>query len=116
MCSQAWSSETRFSRVDYRDVTEVAAIALTEDRLLRDTFELAAEGWLNRHDVAQLMSDVLGRPVQAEQAPPPKQGQVPEQLIRMKAWYEQHSLLDNPTTLRAILGREPRTLRAFLTS
>jgi uncharacterized protein YbjT (DUF2867 family) len=31
---EPWSSETRFSRVDYRDVAEVAAIALFEDRLL----------------------------------------------------------------------------------
>lgn len=112
--SEPWSIETRFSRVDYRDVAEVAAIALTEDRLLFGTFELASEGWLNRDDVAQVMSDVLGRPVRAEQAPPPKQGQMPEQLIRMMAWYDEHSLLSNPTTLRAVLGREPRTLRAFL--
>lgn len=27
--AEAWSAETRFSRVDYRDAAEVAAIALT---------------------------------------------------------------------------------------
>jgi uncharacterized protein YbjT (DUF2867 family) len=32
--AEPWSADTRFSRVDYRDVAEVAAIALTEDRLL----------------------------------------------------------------------------------
>ena len=31
---EPWSAESRFTRVDYRDVAEVAAIALTEDRLL----------------------------------------------------------------------------------
>jgi len=45
---EPWSNETRFSRVDYRDVAEVAAIALTEDRLLYRTYELCAEGWLRR--------------------------------------------------------------------
>ena len=44
--AEPWSNDTRFSRVDYRDVAEVAAIALTEDRLLYGTFELCAEGWL----------------------------------------------------------------------
>ncbi|WP_311045007.1 NmrA family NAD(P)-binding protein [Rhizobium sp. NZLR1b] len=36
--AEPWSAETRFSRVDYRDVAEVAAIALTEDRLAYGTF------------------------------------------------------------------------------
>ena len=60
---EPWSTDTRFTRVDYRDVAEVAAIALTEDRLLYGTFELCTEGNLNRHDVAELMGEVLGRPV-----------------------------------------------------
>ena len=112
--AEPWSNQTRFSRVDYRDVAEVAAIALTEDRLLYGTFELASEGWLNRFDVAQIMSEVLGKPVKAQQAPAPRQGQMPDQLIKMMAWYDEHGLLSNPTTLRAILGAEPRTLREYL--
>jgi hypothetical protein len=28
-------------------------------------------------------------------------------------WYDKHALLGNSTTLRAILRREPRTLRSF---
>ncbi len=108
---EPWSNETRFSRVDYRDVAEVAAIALTEDRLLYGTFEMCAEGALNRHEVAGLMSEVLGRTVTAKRIDPPKEE---PKLARMFAWYDQHSLLGNATTLRAILGREPRTLRAYL--
>ena len=42
--TEPWSAQTRFSRVDYRDVAEVAAIALTEDRLNYGTYELCAEG------------------------------------------------------------------------
>jgi uncharacterized protein YbjT (DUF2867 family) len=38
--AEPWSNDTRLSRVDYRDVAEVAAIALTEERLLYGTFEL----------------------------------------------------------------------------
>jgi uncharacterized protein YbjT (DUF2867 family) len=63
--AEPWSSNTRFSRVDYRDVAEVAAIALTEDRLLFGTFELCADGHLDRRDVAKLLSEVVGRDIEA---------------------------------------------------
>jgi uncharacterized protein YbjT (DUF2867 family) len=68
--AQPWSIQTRFSRVDYRDVAEVAAIALAEDRLTFGTFELCAPGHLDRTDVAALISEVLGRTIRAgERAP-----------------------------------------------
>ena len=110
---EPWSNETLFTRVDYRDVAEVAAIALTEDRLLYGTFELCSEGNLNRHDVAALMGEVLGRKVTPQKIELPAQGGPPPKLGRMFAWYDKHPLLGNATTLRAILKREPRTLRAF---
>jgi uncharacterized protein YbjT (DUF2867 family) len=110
---EPWSNETRFTRVDYRDVAEVAAIALTEDRLLFGTFELCAEGNLNRHDVAALMGSVIGREIKPIKVQLPVQGGPPAKLGRMLAWYDKHPLLGNALTLGAILGREPRTLRAF---
>lgn len=58
--SEPWSAESRFSRVDYRDVAEVTAIALMENRLAYGTYELCAEGYLNRHDLAALMGEVMG--------------------------------------------------------
>ncbi len=118
--SEPWSAETRFSRVDYRDVAEVAAIAMLEDRLLYGTFELCAEGHLNRHAMAALMSNVLGREIkvgtvgpQETAAPSHPTGQ-PSSLQKMIAWYDQHALLGNATTLRAILEREPRTLEDYI--
>ncbi|MBB5059351.1 uncharacterized protein YbjT (DUF2867 family) [Granulicella aggregans] len=110
---EPWSSETRFTRVDYRDVAEVAAIALTEDRLLYGTFELCAEGNLNRHDLAALMGEVAGKQVKPIKIDLPSEANTPAKLTRMFDWYDKHALLGNSTTLRAILGREPRTLRSF---
>ena len=49
--TEPWSTETRFSRVDYHEVAEVAAIAVTEDRLLYGTYQLCAAVNLDRHDV-----------------------------------------------------------------
>jgi uncharacterized protein YbjT (DUF2867 family) len=120
--AEPWSTETRFSRVDYRDVAEVAAIALTEDRLTFGTFELCAEGNMNRKEVATLIGDVLGRPIDAAKvqldASRATPGDSPEarQMAAMKPmfeWYDRHGLLGSALTLRAILGREPRTLRAY---
>ena len=111
--AEPWSSQTRFSRVDYRDVAETAAIALTEDRLLYGTFELCAEGWLNRHGVAALAGEVLGRTVRAERIDPATLGDQSGPMRPMFEHYDHTGLRGNALTLRAILGREPRTLRAF---
>lgn len=115
--AEPWSTETRFARVDYREVAEAAAIALTTDRLLFGTYELCAEGNLNRHDVAAVMSKVLGRQIKAakahrEPADPPAGQQAAMQ--RMFEWYDTHGLPGNPLVLRSILGREPKTLPSFL--
>ncbi len=121
--AEPYSAQRPMSRVDYRDVAEVAAIALTEDRVLNGTFELCAEGDLDRHDMAALMGEVLGRKIEvatpsfnewAEKANVPHTSDQMAELKAMYDWYDAHSLLGNALTLRAILGREPRTLRAFI--
>lgn len=68
--AEPWSTETRFGRVDYREVAEVAAIALTEDRLLYGTYGLSSEGNLDRNDVARLMGEVLGREIRSARLDP----------------------------------------------
>ncbi|WP_216850439.1 hypothetical protein [Acidisoma sp. L85] len=91
----------------------MAAIALTEDRLLYGTFELCVEGWLNRHDVAALIGEVLGREITSQRIDP---GALPDdaQALRpMFDHYDRIGLRGNALTLAAILGREPRTLRAY---
>ncbi len=93
-----WSTETRFTRVDYRDVAEVAAIALTEERLLYGTFELCADGNLNRHELAALMSQVVGKPIKPIKVEIPAQANLPLKLTRMFAWHDKHALLGNSTT------------------
>jgi uncharacterized protein YbjT (DUF2867 family) len=111
--AQPWSVETRFSRVDYRDVAEVAAISLTEERLLNGTFELAADGVHNLNDVAALISEILGRRITARRIDSQTMINVPAPMKVMFDHYNHHGLLGNSLTLRAILGREPRNLRAY---
>lgn len=110
---EPWSPDTRFSRVDYRDVAEVAAIAVTEERLAYGTFELCSSGILNRHEVAALISEVLGKQITVGTIDPNALGRVPNDMRTMCEHYNHRGLLGNPLALRAILGREPRTLRAY---
>ena len=110
---EPWSNEIRHSRVDYRDVAEVAAIALTEDRLLNGTFELCSEGMLNRHDIAAMIGDTTDRTIEARRGGEEMLKKFPDLLRPMFEHYDHYSLRGNALTLRAILGREPRTLRAY---
>jgi len=120
--AEPWSTETHFTRVDYRDVAEVAAIALTEDRLTFGTFELCAEGNLNRREVAALVGEVLRRPIEAARVRPAEMDNTTGDsaktvqmtaMKRMFDWYDEHDLLGNALTLSAILGRQPRSLRVY---
>jgi uncharacterized protein YbjT (DUF2867 family) len=120
--AEPYSKETSMSRVDYRDVAEVAAIALTEDRLLFGTFELCAEERFNREEVGAIMSAVLGRTIEvaepnfedwAVKAGLADKKDLLPPLKKMYDHYNKTGLLGSGLTLKAILGREPRSLRKY---
>jgi uncharacterized protein YbjT (DUF2867 family) len=121
--SLPYSKHAKACYVDYRDVAESAAIALTTSKLDYGTFELCSAGMVDRVELAQIMSDALGRPVQADEqnfdewvkAAQIPEGPVREGLRKMYAEYDQFGFPGgNALVLRSILDREPRTLRAFL--
>lgn len=121
--AQPYSAEVRLTYVDYRDVAEVAAEAFAGDRLSRGTFELASGGMVTRVDIARLMSEVLGRRIEAETLPFDRfadeagmpEGPSRDGFGRMVAAYSDHGFHGgNPVVLRALLGRDPRTLEAYL--
>jgi uncharacterized protein YbjT (DUF2867 family) len=113
----------RLSRVDYRDVAEVAAIALTEDRLAYGSFELCAEGMLTRSEIGKIASDVLGRPIEVRQVDFEEwaqAGRLPYDdremaiLAKIQRHIAEHGMGGNSLTLQAILGRRPRSMRQFI--
>ena len=118
-----YSVTARVCFVDYRDVAEATALAFTGDALAYGTFELCAPGMVSRIEIAALMSEVLGRRVEAvavpfdawaEAAHLPA-GPVRDGLKVMDADYDKYGFPGgNALVLRAILGREPRTLRQYL--
>jgi uncharacterized protein YbjT (DUF2867 family) len=110
----------RFCWVDYRDVAEVAALAMTGDELRNGTFELCAPGMPDGRETAAVADEVLDRHIEAQQvsraefAAQLPAGPLRDGLVRMLAHYDGHGLAGgNPLVLRAVLGREPRSLRQY---
>ena len=120
--SLPYPNDKQASCVDYRDVAEAAAIALTSDKLDYGTFELCAPGMVDRVQLTRIMSEVLGRtitPVELTFDNWVKQTHMPEGLVRdgMQSMFEDYARYGfpggNALVLRTILGREPRTLQDF---
>jgi uncharacterized protein YbjT (DUF2867 family) len=118
--AQPYSLSAKMCSVDYRDVAEVAAMAMTGDELSYGTFELCAPGMHDSHETSEIISEVLGRPITAVQIPLDQfASQLPEGAFRdgmkrMMGHYDRHGLPGgNPLVLRSILGREPRSLKDY---
>jgi uncharacterized protein YbjT (DUF2867 family) len=118
-----YSKLSKMSYVDYRDVAEAAALAMTNTELSYGTFELSSRGTYNRVDLAELMSAALGKNVEASEIPTDqwaKQVQIPagelhDGLIAMNKEYNQYGFSGgNALVLKTILGREPRTVHQFI--
>jgi len=117
---QPYSLSSKLCSVDYRDVAEVAAMAMTGAELSYGTFELCAPGMQDTYDTAAILSEVLGRPISAVQIPLDRfasqlpEGSFRDGMTRMMAHYDRHGLPGgNPLVLKAILGREPRSLKDY---
>ena len=112
--------ETRLSLVDLKDVAEVARMVLTEDGYAGATYELTGTTPLSQSDVAQKLSDGLGREVTAERTPIEvwERGArdaglgkyAIETLRQMFLYYEHHDFVGSPQILGWLLKRPPTTL------
>jgi uncharacterized protein YbjT (DUF2867 family) len=114
--SLPYSVSSKLCWVDYRDVAEVAGIAMTSDELSYGTFELCAPGLFNGVQVAAIASSILGHRVEATEISPTQnmagvEASVRDGMSRMISHYNRFGLPGgNPLVLRAILRRQPRTL------
>jgi uncharacterized protein YbjT (DUF2867 family) len=117
--SLPYSASAKVCWVDYRDVAEVAALAMTGEELGYGTFELCAPGMVDRVELSEMVSEELGRHVSAHEDPLEESrlpaGPMRDGFSRMVAYYDQHGFPGgNALVLRAILGREPRTLGRYV--
>lgn len=117
------SLDTPFTNVDLADLAEVAARVLTEAGHEGATYDLASPEQLTVREMAQVATEVLGRHVQAAAialddwvngpgAALPAQAR--HDLVAMFRTYDREGLVGDSTTLRDLLGREPRTWRDVL--
>ena len=116
--------ETRISLIDLDDVAEAAATVLTEPGHVGATYELVGTPALSQAEVAEVVSQKLGRSVRVEaqsieeweaRARASDIGEYQrETLIKMFRYYARCGLAGNPNVLGWLLGRPPTTLDEFV--
>jgi uncharacterized protein YbjT (DUF2867 family) len=116
--------ETQLSLVDLKDVAEAARLVLTEDGHAGSTYELIGTKPMSQVEVAQTLSDGLGREVTAERTPIEvwERGArdaglgtyAIETLTQMFLYYEHHDFVGSPQILSRLLGRPPTTLATVI--
>lgn len=122
--SMPYSKLAKICYVDYRDVAEAVASAFTGNELGYGTFELSSQGMFDRVELAAMMSEALGQTVEADEMSAEEwarnAARIPDEalrdgLTRMNAHYDKYGFAGgNALVLRAVLGREPRTLRQYI--
>jgi uncharacterized protein YbjT (DUF2867 family) len=124
----SWSLERRQSLVDLGDVTDVACMALTESaRHAGATYELAAPGRYTAHELGDIISRVLGRPILVREidadtylrawvgdADPQQVTHQARVLRAITARYSSHDFVGNPNVLTWLLRRAPTTFEAYV--
>ena len=124
----SWSLDRRQSLVDVGDITDVAARVLADsERHFGATYELVAPGRHTAHDLARIISTVVGREVAAEQIDSAiflrqflkvaDLDQFPYETRVSRAIstrYGNHDFVGNPNVLTWLLGRPPTTWEQFV--
>ena len=124
----SWALDRHQSLVDLADVTDVAAAVLTDSpRHAGATYELVAPGRFTAHDLARIISEVVGHEVLTERIDPDvfvrqylrvkDVSEIPYQVrvARMiSARYSRHDFVGNPNVLTWLLGRQPTTFAQFV--
>jgi uncharacterized protein YbjT (DUF2867 family) len=119
-----FATTARFSVVDLDDLAEAAARVVTEPGHQGATYQLAGPEHLSQDDMAEILSELLGRPIRAARKPPQDMRReaaaagMPaeriETMVRMNAHYDGHGLIGNANVLRWLIGRPPTTFRDFV--
>ncbi len=116
-------SEGRISLIDARDIGEVAAICLNQEGRRGHTYTLTGPEALTRHELADVLSAVLGRRVQSVS---PSIEETRAQLIDMGSpdwavegslafveYYARSEAADITADVQQVTGHSARTFRQF---
>lgn len=120
-----YSPHSKMSVIDTDDLAEVMAKILTDRAYQGATYQLAGPGPITHAEMAAIISDEIGRPVEAVHrdldewtAWARERGWTDyaiENYVRMCNHYNEHGFkYGNTVTLAALLGREPTDYRSFV--
>ena len=124
----SWSLSRRQSLVDLDDVTDVAAMVLTDsERHAAATYELVSPGRYTADELGSVISGVLGRRIAVREIDADTYArawlgdrdpsQVPHQLAVLRSIssrYSSHDFVGNAGVLTWLLGREPTSYEQFV--
>lgn len=119
-----FNTEVAFNVVDLQDLAEATAIVASSEQHYYATYELAGPEPLNQQQMAAIISEEIGRPVEARQVTLEQVAEKArskgldedrvEQMVIMNRHYDQHGFRGNPNVLRWLLGREPGSFREYV--
>ena len=119
-----YDEKTRVSMVDLDDAAEAAAKALTESGHESAVYELSGPDVLNQLEMAQVLSDRLGKQVTVQVVDRQNWEQEArdrglgtyqrDALLKMFEYYERFGLVGNPRVLNWILGRPSNSFAEFV--
>ncbi len=114
----------KLSVVDLMDLAEATAIVTASNDHLYATYELGGPEPLSQEDMAQQLTQVLGRTVEAKvisfddlkvdaKAKGFSDDRI-EQMVIMNKHYDTHGFMGNPNVLTMLLGRRPNTYHNYI--
>ncbi len=130
--TQPYALDTPLAHVDLEDVTEVAALVVTDAKHHYATYELCGDDYVNARQLAATIAAISGRPVTAEQVPvahafavgatsgapdtPPTEEDDwrRDAMVRLFDHYGRYGITGNPNVLGWLLGRPPTTFEEYV--
>jgi uncharacterized protein YbjT (DUF2867 family) len=127
--TQPYALDTPLAHVDLEDVTEVAALVVTDPKHHYATYELCGDDYVNARQLAATIAAISGRPVTAEQVPvahafavgAPADTSPSEEddwrrdaMVRLFDHYGRHGITGNPNVLGWLLGRPPTRFEEYV--
>ena len=114
----------KISQIDVRDIAAVAVRVLTEDGHVGNTYTLTGPEALSNTQVAEILSDVLGRQIRFVNLDPPQLKQAllsagtPEwsadALLDLQRLYREGGAATVTSDVEQILGRKPTSFAQFV--
>lgn len=117
-----YSRTVRLSFVDLVDLAEAAARVVDNPEHHYATYEICGSDYLNTDEVAAVLSEKSGRPVENRELPlqeflariPGTDGYLGDMLTRLMTYYSRYGIRGSPNVLGWLLRRKPTTLPEYV--